>query len=151
MRCIFTAGLIFFLYAGTTYSQERLQGLFEGTLTLGGLESSRRLRLEMAIRIQDGRVSGRSYVHLGRNEILEMELRGYFYQDFSIYVEEIKEIALPGEKPLSPYPRKYQLKYSGSFEEVFLNGFWQQASDAPLEEGLQLGRVRLRKTRGGKA
>jgi hypothetical protein len=136
MRCIFTAGLIFFLYTGTTYGQERLQGLFEGTLTLGGLESSRRLRLEMAIRIQDGRVSGRSYVHLGRNEI---------------YLEETKEIALPGEKPLSPYPRKYQLKYSGSFEEVFLNGFWQQASDAPLEEGRQLGRVRLRKTRGGKA
>lgn len=151
MRCIFTTGLIFLLCTGATYSQERLQGLFEGSLTLGGLESSRRLRLEMILRIEDGRVSGRSYVHLGRNEILEMELRGYFYQDFSIYLEETKEIGLPGEKSLSAYPRKYQLKYSGSFDEVYLNGFWQQVSEAPLEEGRQLGRVRLRKTRGGKA
>ena len=57
-------------------AQKRLEGLFEGYLTVGGLESSRKLRLEIFVRFKGQEISGRSYVHLGKGQVVEMELSG---------------------------------------------------------------------------
>jgi hypothetical protein len=133
-------------------AQERLQGLFEGTLTVGGLESSRKLRIELFLRFTGREISGRSYVYLEKGQMVEMELRGYMYRDFSVYLQEIRHI--PPDRPdqvRPPYFRKYQLQYSGNFEEVKLNGFWQEETAQPLSTGRAIGKVSLRKVKGSKA
>lgn len=141
-----------FLWAPGAGAQERLQGLFEGTLTVGGLESSRKIRLEMFLRFKGQEISGRSYVHLENRQVVEMELKGYLYGDFSVYLQEVGYIQSDEQSPEQPpYFRKYQMQYSGNFEEVILTGFWQEETDAPLGEKRELGRVRLRKVKGSKA
>lgn len=133
------------------YSQQRLEGLFEGTLTIGGLDGAASQRLEMYLKIDRRQISGRSYVHLAGNKTIEMELRGVFYQDFSIYLEEVAPVDGVEDAKQAPFTRKYQLMYSGSFDEVLLTGFWQQASDSPLDDKRQIGRIKLKKVRNNKA
>lgn len=133
------------------YSQQRLEGLFEGILTVGGLDGSGTQRLEMYLKIDRRQISGRSYLHLAGNKTIEMEIRGVFYQDFSIYLEEIAPVNAIEDLKQAPFPRKYQLMYSGSFDEVILTGFWQQVSDSPLDDKRQIGRVKLKKVRNNKA
>ena len=133
-------------------AQKRLEGLFEGYLTVGGLESSRKLRLEIFVRFKGQEINGRSYVHLGRGQVVEMELSGYLYGDFSVYLQEIRHIpANEEDKVKPPYFRKYQLQYGGNFEEVILTGFWQEETDVPLGKQRAIGRVRLRKVNSSKA
>lgn len=155
MRMRFNYGLLFgvlFLLANSLQAQQRLQGLFEGHLTVGGLESSGKLRLEMFLRFEGQKVNGRSYVHLGKGQVVEMELSGYLYSDFSIYLQEIKHIpGHEGDALKPPYFRRYQMQYSGNFEEVILTGFWQEVTDMPMGKQRAIGRVRLRKVNGSKA
>ncbi|MBK6947868.1 MAG: hypothetical protein IPH16_07215 [Haliscomenobacter sp.] len=133
-------------------AQKRLEGLFQGNLTVGGLSSSRKMKVEMYLKIDKQQVEGRSYVHLGPGKTVEMRLRGIFYGDFSIYLEEVQEI-LPGAsgQAIAPYPRKYQLMYSGHFDDVQLTGFWQQVIDAPFDKKRHLGRIKLTKVQASKA
>ncbi len=134
------------------HAQKRLEGLFQGSLTLGGLGSSRKVKVEMYLKIDKKQVEGRSYVHLAPGKTVEMQLRGIFYDDFSIYLEEVGEIqpGAPGQAN-APYPRKYQLMYSGHFEDVQLTGFWQQVIDTPFDKKRHLGRIKLAKVLASKA
>ena len=133
-------------------AQERLQGLFEGYLTEGGIASSRKIRLEMFLRFKGHEISGRSYVHLGEGKVVEMELKGYLYGDFSVYLQEVRYIPMDDKKQeKAPFFRKYQMQYSGNFEEVVLTGFWQEETETPLGTKRAIGKVRLRKVRGSKA
>lgn len=140
------------LLPAALFAQKRLEGLFEGTITLGGLESSRAIRVEMYLKINQQQVSGRSYVHLKEGKTVEMELRGWFYEDFSIYMEEFREITPRDEEAgAAPFFRKYQLKYGGNFDDVRLTGFWQEVTETPFSKQRQLGRVRLAKVKTSKA
>ncbi|MBK8044642.1 MAG: hypothetical protein IPK21_19440 [Haliscomenobacter sp.] len=150
----FAALLVLGLFYGNPplQAQKRLEGLFQGELTIGGLGSSRKIKVEMYLKINKRQVEGRSYVHLAPGKTVEMHLQGVFYDDFSIYLEEVQEIA-PGapEQTTSPYPRKYQLRYSGHFDEVQLTGFWQQVIDTPFDKKRHLGRIKLVKVQASKA
>jgi hypothetical protein len=143
---------LFFLLCSSLEAQKRLQGLFEGSLTVGGLESSQKLKLEMFLRFDGQEISGRSYVHLAKGQVVEMELQGYLYSDFSVYLQEIRHIPANEEDQVKPpYFRKYQMQYSGNFEEVILTGFWQEETEVPLGKQRVIGKVRLRKINGSKA
>lgn len=136
---------------GIGMAQERLQGLFEGTYTVGGINSAVMRKMEMYIRISGTRITGRSYIHEGRGKPTELELSGVLFNDFSVYLEETGMVPDGNSGVLVPIFRKYQLKYSGDFEEVWMKGFWQEVSDAPLDEKRRIGRVQLRKVRADKA
>ncbi len=143
---------LFFVFSSSLDAQKRLQGLFEGSLTVGGLESSQKLKLEMFLRFDGQEISGRSYVHLAKGQVVEMELQGYLYSDFSVYLQEIRHIPANEEDQIKPpYFRKYQMQYSGNFEEVILTGFWQEETEVPLGKQRVIGKVRLRKINGSKA
>lgn len=150
----FTALLVLglFLVNSPSHAQKRLEGLFQGELTVGGLGSSRKIKVEMYLKIDKRQVEGRSYVHLAPGKTAEMQLRGIFYDDFSIYLEEVQEVSpRASEQASAPYPRKYQLLYSGHFEEVQLTGFWQQVIDTPFDKKRHLGRIKLTKIQASKA
>lgn len=135
----------------TLRAQDRWQGLYEGTYTVGGINSSVTRKMELYIRIAGTRISGRSYIYEGKAKPLEIEISGMLFNDFSVYLEETGVVSEGVESTSSPILRKYQLKFSGNFEEVWMKGFWQEVSDAPLDEKRRIGRVQLRKVRADKA
>ncbi len=134
------------------FGQARLEGLFEGTITLGGLESSQKMRVDMFLKINQYEITGRTYAHTSEGKVVEMELRGWRYEDYSVYLEETREVVhRDGEPEQAPMKRKYQLRYGGNFNEVQLTGFWQEITDTPFNKQRQLGKVKLVKVKSSKA
>jgi hypothetical protein len=144
MRVILT--LSFLLGTSLLLSaQSRLEGLWEGSITLDGIYSSKEHRFQMLIRYNSGSISGRSYIYLPNGEILEMEIQGRLYDDWSISVYDIKFIPIGGSSLKPPFKRKYQLLYQTSIWETTLNGYWQEIKEEALDKKRHLGRITLKK------
>ena len=126
-------------------AQSRLSGLWEGTITFGGIYSEDHHRFQMLLRTSGSALSGRSYVYLKNGEIIEMEIKGRYFGDWSmsIYDMEFKPIAGSDFQP--PFRRKYQLLYQTSIWETTLNGYWQQIMEESLSPKRQRGRIFLKK------
>lgn len=135
----------------TGYTQHRLDGLYEGTLTRGGIYSKEGLRFELLLEVKGNEVIGRSYLHIDKNEIIEMDISGRLYQDRSIYFEDIKFVSQTDSEIIPPYNRKYQLVFSRSIWESTLEGYWQEIRSEVFHEKRHRGRIFLKKVGGSKA
>lgn len=133
-------------------AQLKLDGLWEGTLTTGGLESTSGYRLEVYLeRKGRSQVVGRTYVHLSPTRIVEMRFEGRMYTDFSVYIDEVEFIS-EGDDFVPDFLRKYQLQWNRSLNGSTLNGYWQEIRDRKmLDEERSRGRVFLRKVKSYKA
>ncbi|RME95046.1 MAG: hypothetical protein D6772_13735 [Bacteroidetes bacterium] len=132
--------------------QLQLDGLWEGTLTIGGIESRTGYRLEIYIeRKGNSRVEGRSYLHVSPQRIVEMRFSGTLYSDFSLYIDEVAFMS-EGDDFVPDFMRKYQLQWKRSVEGSSLNGYWQEIRERNLlDETRQRGRVFLHKVKDHKA
>lgn len=135
----------------TGYSQHRLDGLYEGTMTRGGIYSSEGLRFELLLEVKGGEVKGRSYIHIGENEIIEMDIQGKLYNDRSIYFEDIKFVSQTASEIIPPFSRKYQLVFNRSIWDSTLEGYWQEIRSEVFHEKRKRGRISLKKVGGSKA
>lgn len=133
------------------YAQHRLDGLYEGVLTQGGIYSKEGLRFELLLEVKGAEVSGRTYLHISDTEIIEMDIKGILYNDRSVYFEDIKFINQVDSKLVPPYNRKYQLLFSRSIWESSLEGYWQEIRKEVFHEKRQRGRILLKKVGGSKA
>ncbi len=143
--------LFLLLCIGSLNAQTTLDGLWRGTMTVGGLESTRGYDFEVYLERQGRQVTGRSYLHLSDDRIVEMEVRGYMYEDFSIYIDEITYINDDGDSYEPPFKRKYQLAWRRGIYEGSLNGFWQEIIPEVFDDGRERGRIFLRKVIAKKA
>lgn len=144
MRFIFICS--FFLGASALLSaQNRLEGLWEGSITLNGINSTKENRFQMLIHYEEGGVHGRSYIYLDNGEILEMEIKGKLYGDWSLSIYDIKFMPIAGSELQAPFKRKYQLVYKTSIWETSLNGYWQEIKEESFDPKRSLGRISLKK------
>ena len=119
--------LFVILVSGWSLSaQEQLNGLWEGVLTKGNLESRDGYRFELYLKVEGSGITGRSYLYLEKGKIVEMELSGYIYEDRSVYLKEEEWIPREGITMDPPFLRKFQLLYSRSIWENKLEGYWQE-------------------------
>lgn len=96
-------------------------------------------------------MKGKSYVHLEKGKVVEMEIRGVLYHDQSIYMADVEFIPLEGSGVKPRYTRKYQLMYRPSIWETTLNGYWQEIIPTPFFDGRDRGRIFLKKVKQNKA
>lgn len=131
-------------------AQKSLEGLWVGTIT-DGIGSTTGLKFEMIIEVNDKEIKGRSFVHIGPDEVIEMELKGQMYQDRSIYMRDIQFIPTAGKEIPAPFSRKYQFAYDRSIWESTLEGYWQEVRGDALNPKRQRGKIILKKVKNTKA
>jgi hypothetical protein len=122
-----------------------LEGLWKGSMTLGGLKDTREVKFELYLTRQKKEIIGKSYLYVSQDEVIEMEVRGTLYGDLSIYLEDKEYIPEPGSDSKAPYSRKYQLLYMPSIWNTKMEGFWQEITPQYFSEKRRLGRIKLKK------
>lgn len=153
MKKIFYCSLILILFAASGYSQRGLAGLWKGKITKGGIYSNDGYDFELYLEVDGKKLKGRTYVYIGKEEVVEMQIRGYIYNDRSMNLFEYEFIPQP-ENGLPPdFDRKYQLVYKNSAfkDRISLNGYWQQVTGIPLMPERKRGRIFLKKVSSTKA
>jgi len=131
--------------------QKHLEGLWEGFITKGGLHNEDGYKFELLLQLDGHQITGRSYIHLEAGRVIEMEVRGYIYQDRSMYIRDIEFIPAAGSDLSPPFNRKYQMIYTRSIWENKLEGYWQQIISTPFDQSRDRGRIVLKKASGSKA
>ncbi|MEM6377640.1 MAG: hypothetical protein AAF705_05485, partial [Bacteroidota bacterium] len=48
-----------------------LEGKWQGTMTLGGLNSKKKVKFELFLKKENSKLIGRSYLHLDNNRVIE--------------------------------------------------------------------------------
>lgn len=146
-----TALLLSFLLPLCLPAQDALDGLWEGTMTVGGIYSDQALPMQLYITTQGRRVSGRSYVTLPDGKIVRMDLEGYLYQDRSLTLAEINFVG-DGENDVIPeFNRQYQIVYKPDLWDSTLKGFWQEVTPQTFRHDRRRGRMTLRKQKDERA
>lgn len=152
MRYVFLLTLVCLLSVPVSLTaQENLEGLWKGTITAGGLESEDSYTFELFLKKEGKKLTGKSYVHLERGKVIEMEVRGWLYGDMSIYMTDGEFIPVKGTGVKPRFYRKYQLMYRPSIWKTTLNGYWQEVIPQPFFDGRDRGRIFLKKVESEKA
>lgn len=120
-------------------------------MTVGGLQSTQGYPIEMVLEQRGKKVTGRTYLHLSKDRIIEMAVEGHLYDDRSIYFNEIEFINNEGEEWIPPFMRKYQLVWKRGIYESAINGFWQEIRTDVFEVTRERGRISMKKVQAKKA
>ncbi len=134
-----------FLLPCVLSAQQSLEGLWEGTMTVGGIYSAKTLAMQLYITVDDGLIKGRSYVTLPDGKVLRMELEGYLYGDRSFSLVEVNFVGDPENKIMPEFNRQYQIVYKPDLWDSTLKGFWQEVTPDTFNSGRRGGRMLLRK------
>ncbi len=142
---------VWFFFQAPALRAQTLEGQWEGTMTLGGINSARTVPFSLYIYRNGERIWGRSYLHLGPGQIIAMDLKGWLYHDRSIGLQESRFAGDPADGLTPPYFRKYQLLFKRGIYDGSLNGYWQEVRDEALHDTREGGRIYLKKKEPDKA
>lgn len=134
--------LVLFLITAPLAAQNGLSGLWEGTITEGGLHSEKSYPLELRLEIKGQYIHGVSYIYIRSDSVVYQKLSGKMHQDRSISLKEVKVGEFGSE---SPFTRKYQLIYNRSIWESSVEGYWQEIIPTPFDYRRDRGQVKLKK------
>lgn len=126
-------------------AQTSIDGLWEGTMTVGGIYSNEALPMQLHITTTEDSIHGRSYVTLPDGEILRMELAGEMYHDRSFSLLEINFAGDEKNDVMPLFNRQYQIIYRPDLWNSELRGFWQEVTDLTFNEKRRRGRMVLQK------
>lgn len=132
-------------------AQNRLDGTWEGVMTVGGIYSDRALPMQLFLRTNEQRrVEGRSFVQLPDGTTLQMDLEGVLHGDQSITLKEVKFVGDPRNPVIPEFNRQYQIVFKDDLWSPLLNGYWQEESEETFGVKRRRGRMKLtrRKTKG---
>lgn len=141
------------LCVASVSAQRGLAGVWKGKITKGGIYSNDGYDFELYLEVDGKNLRGKTYVYLPDNEVIEMQVRGYIFNDRSLDLYEYEFIPQP-EQGLPPdFDRKYQLVFKNSaFEsQISLNGYWQQVTPQPFMPERKRGRIFLKRISISKA
>ena len=129
--------------------QKGLEGLWEGTITLGGIHSTEKktLKYELYLKKKGRRWQGKSIIYLENGETIETDIKGRFYEDRSMYFKDIAFAPKTNDQERPSFFRKYQLVYNRSIWSSELNGYWQENVFGPFEKKRRQGRIFLKKVK----
>lgn len=139
------------LFSLSLAAQLEFEGLWEGTITVGGIQSTQGYPVQVYLERQGKKVSGRSYVYLSETRIIEMNLSGYLYDDLSVYIDEVEYINRNGDSYVPPFLRKYQLMWNRSINGSSLNGYWQEIRQEIFDSKRERGKIFLKRVVNNKA
>lgn len=116
-------------------AQQYLPGLWTGTLT----ENEKEYKVEIFIIKNRRNLSGRSYIYLSDQEVVQGELKGRLHDDLSMNLYDMKIVSPEEVIDSLHFPRHFQLIYHRSFNDMELRGHWQdwhhRASDPKRKQG----------------
>ena len=139
------------LFSLSLAAQLEFEGLWEGTITVGGIQSTKGYPVQVYFERQGKKISGRSYVYLSETRVIEMNLSGYLYDDLSVYIDEVEYINRNGDSYVPPFLRKYQLMWNRSINGSSLNGYWQEIRQEIFDAKRERGRIFLKRVVSNKA
>lgn len=139
------------LFSVSLSAQLEFEGLWEGTITIGGINSTKGYPVQVYLERQGKKVSGRSYVYVGETRIIEMNLSGHMYNDLSVYIDEVEYVSRQDDGFEPDFLRKYQLMWNRSINGSSLNGYWQEIRKEIFDTQRERGRIFLRKVLNNKA
>ncbi|MGH1435112.1 MAG: hypothetical protein ACRBG0_11700 [Lewinella sp.] len=139
------------LFSLSLAAQLQFEGLWEGTITVGGIQSTKGYPVQVYLERQGKTVTGRSYVYLSETRIIEMNLSGRLYDDLSVYIDEVEYVNRNGDNYVPPFLRKYQLMWNRSINGSSLNGYWQEIRLEIFDSKRERGRIFLKKVVNNKA
>ncbi|MBR9922480.1 MAG: hypothetical protein GYB31_16705 [Bacteroidetes bacterium] len=135
--------LVSFFFISGLFSQRALNGLWVGTLTQGGETYDVKLVLS-----KDGRkLKGSSLIVLSDTSYIELHLTGIYHEDRSMNVYEVEVLYPdPPDAEAGYFKRTYQMLYKRSFDDHFLEGWWQEREKSATDEKRRFGRIYLEKS-----
>lgn len=145
MKAFFLLLLPFLLLTTSVSAQSRLEGTWEGTMTVGGIYSDDGLPMQLYLTTENGKVTGRSYVQLPDGTTLRMDLEGSVYKDGSIRLIETAFAGDEFNERLPKFSRKYQIIFKDDIWDPVLLGFWQEIKEEVFDPTRRRGRMTLRK------
>lgn len=135
----------------TLTAQIQFDGLWEGTISLSGPEGFANYPLQVYLEKQGKKVTGRCYIYLTNERVVETELNGRLYDDLSVYIDDIVFVPNANDDYEPPFLRKYQLIWKRGINGSSMNGYWQEVRKDIFDEGRQRGRINLRRVINNKA
>jgi hypothetical protein len=139
------AALYLLLLPFVLTAQTSIDGLWEGTMTVGGIYSNEALPMQLHITTTEDSIHGRSYITLPDGEILRMELAGRMYHDRSFSLFEVSFAGDEQNDVMPLFNRQYQIIYRPDLWSSELRGFWQEVTDLTFNERRRRGRMVLQK------
>ena len=147
MKFFYLIGLSLFCLSSLS-AQKDIEGLWEGTITIGGIHSNDSYKFQLYLKSSGRKITGKSIVHLGNEEYIEMDVWGTWHGDRSVYMEEFKFIPVIGkeeEGQKAPFYRKYQFIHNRSIWESKLEGYWQEITNDTFGQKRKRGRITLKR------
>ena len=144
MRYLLLLSSLYIVPAVTT-AQTSLDGAWEGEMIVGGIYGTERLPVQMFITLDDGMVTGRTYIKLPDGELVQMNLTGRMYRDRSMEMVETDYVGSEDNAYFPLFNRQYQLIYKPDLFDSELQGFWQEVTEDTFNKFRKRGRMRLRK------
>jgi len=136
----------------TLSAQLQLTGLWEGTISLSGPDGFTNYPLQIYLDKKGKQVTGRCYIYLTNEQVIETALKGRLYDDLSLYIDDIEFVPNEKDDYVPPFLRKYQLIWKRGINSAgTLNGYWQETRKDIFSEGRQRGRVSLKRVVDSKA
>lgn len=128
-------------------SQRGLAGVWKGKITTGGIYSEQGYEFELYLEVSGKMLSGKTYVYVSKEEVIEMQVRGRLYDDRSATLYEYEFVPQPMQKSLPDFNRKYQLVFKDSAfkSKISLNGYWQQITPMTFMSHRKRGRIFLKR------
>jgi len=137
--------VLFVFTVNALSAQKGLDGVWEGTITIGGIYSSQPLPMQLYLTVNGKSIEGRSYVQIKEGETVQMDLRGSLYKDNSMQMAEIKFVGDESNPYFPKFNRQYQLIWKRDLWEAQLIGFWQEVTDHTFYNYRERGRIQLKK------
>lgn len=134
---------------GNVYGQAFLEGSWKGKYTYG-IQNESGYPFEIFLRIDGRKITGRSYLVTPDKRKVEMDIRGYLFQDLSFIIEETAIVKSP-ETSENTFFRKYQLRFKGDIWTKSLEGYWQEIMENDFDKTRKVGRILLTKEKENKA
>ncbi|WP_116126984.1 hypothetical protein [Lewinella sp. IMCC34183] len=142
--------LTLFLLPFCVLAQPTLDGLWEGTMTVGGIYSDQALPMQLYLTVEEGVIKGRSYVTLPDGKVLRMDLKGRLYGDRSFSLYEMNFVGDSENDIMPEFNRQYQIVYKPDLWDSTIRGFWQEIKPH-VREDRRRGRMVLRKRKDERA
>jgi hypothetical protein len=149
MKVLYLLGISLLCFSSLS-AQKDIEGLWEGTITFGGIHSEDTHKFQLYLKSNGRKITGKTVIHLDEQEYIEMDVWGTWHGDRSVYMEEFNFVPVVGkekEKQKPAFYRKYQFLHSRSIWESKLEGYWQEITPETFGEKRRRGKISLQRVK----
>jgi hypothetical protein len=88
MKVLYLLGISLLCFSSLS-AQKDIEGLWEGTITFGGIHSEDTHKFQLYLKSNGRKITGKTVIHLDEQEYIEMDVWGTWHGDRSVYMERI--------------------------------------------------------------